>query len=998
EYQGLNPIFEVEVGSGRMIYLGFDFWAYQDVHAQLIGNALSYLSSFTDGELIFDTEFPLNIPPSGSVEITVTTDADGMLAGDYFTDITFQTNDPDNTTLDYVIAVEVTGEPLPSISSDEIVFPPIFNGQVAMDTLVIFNEGCEILTVEASLPDGFFAVSASSLTIEAYSNDTLFVTYSPLESGDHSEILQLITNAGDFSVNLAGSAAGAPVIVVSPENPVVDVTACADSVMVTLDVSNTGEALLEFTIGSQNSRSLEDLLLEINTNYTEITDEIPNIYFFSGGEFGNNIGDGGGDMYDGGNYLNTNLENSIAYTTGLITESSAFGENSRYFTRKVPGLFVLSADMSDVEFFRITGNLGADGSGTNQGGDLDFSFGGIDYKAFYTSTSSTFDPSINHLIIIEDSPSLTHEFLTSTSNEDHSVSGLNNSNRIYYLLFAGNSSFSTQVETMQSIFETFVEDFAAEIGFESDVSYEVASGETVQVELYIPVSGLEEGTYEFPIQILSNAPGNPLLTVPVTVEVDDTPCSFFEAIADEASCSGIVAFENQSTNSPSTILWDFGDGTTSSDENPSHTYTEAGTYTVSLTVCESGECNSTEQLIEILAVGGPVPAICEPQVFNPYFNLYFLEVSVNGESNNSLQDNEDYLDLTCNILSELNVGEESSFEISYFTFMTYTAVKAQIDFNNDGVFTTNETIYEGSANGPIQSSFTTPSGAVMGQPLRFRVMIDNNFINDCSLSLGRAIDFSVLISPIDEAPETAFTWAVLDECQRVYQFIDNSTNLPNTWNWNFGDGSSSSLQNPIHIFDEGGEYAISLAASNIFGTNVHEETLETQESGISGIGISGSATVGEPISFSAAIDGSGVLNWDFGDGNSIETTSTEVEHTYSTSGIFEVSVSTSADVCIPEFSTFLNILPLGVGDAADENGFLIYPNPSRGNITIDCPEGTSLVDISLYDAVGKQIRVIKNRIGQRQVKIEIEDPVAGMYFLLLTDTDGHVFRSRVVLE
>jgi len=45
----------------------------------------------------------------------------------------------------------------------------------------------------------------------------------------------------------------------------------------------------------------------------------------------------------------------------------------------------------------------------------------------------------------------------------------------------------------------------------------------------------------------------------------------------------LVAFTDQSTNSPTSWSWTFGDGGTSTAQNPSHTYTAAGSYTVSLT-------------------------------------------------------------------------------------------------------------------------------------------------------------------------------------------------------------------------------------------------------------------------------------------------------------------------------------------------------------------------------------------------------------------------------
>lgn len=67
------------------------------------------------------------------------------------------------------------------------------------------------------------------------------------------------------------------------------------------------------------------------------------------------------------------------------------------------------------------------------------------------------------------------------------------------------------------------------------------------------------------------------------------PIASFTANVTE-TCTGEVSFTDNSSFSPTSWFWDFGDGVTSSDENPSHTYTDNGTYTVTLTVeNEAGE-------------------------------------------------------------------------------------------------------------------------------------------------------------------------------------------------------------------------------------------------------------------------------------------------------------------------------------------------------------------------------------------------------------------------
>jgi PKD repeat protein len=48
-------------------------------------------------------------------------------------------------------------------------------------------------------------------------------------------------------------------------------------------------------------------------------------------------------------------------------------------------------------------------------------------------------------------------------------------------------------------------------------------------------------------------------------------------------------------------------------------------------------------------------------------------------------------------------------------------------------------------------------------------------------------------------------------------FTDTSTKNPTSWSWNFGDGNTSTLQNPSHIYENPGVYTVSLTATNAGG-------------------------------------------------------------------------------------------------------------------------------------------------------------------------------------
>lgn len=994
-----SPIIaEKNVGNGKAVYIGFDFYEYDDVHAGIIGNAMEYLGSFSES-LEMDTEFPIVISPSGSTDITVFTDAEGLLAGDYFDDLVFYTNDPVNTIVNYVVAVEVTGEPLMETSTNEVVFPTIFAGQSAIDTLVIFNEGCVDLTLDASLPSGFFSISTSALTVAPFASDTIFVAYEPTESGSHTELLSIESNGGNSSVQLTGQANASPVINYSPENPSAIAESCADSVLVSFDVSNTGEGLLEFEVGTQAQIPLEDALADLAENYPSLTDLIPNIHYFSGGENGNSITDGGGDMYDGGNYLSTNVTgNNIPYTGSEIIETTLFGDNSSYFTTKTPGLFVMAADINSLQEFRIEGNLGADGSGMNQGNELNYSYGGVNYKGFATRTSSTYDPTINHLIVLKDKPGLEHSFLTTTFYENHIVSGLNNSNRIYYLLFSSQSTSPVSIETMLAVFETFVEDFIHSTEFAGDSLYEVEPGESVTVEVYIPIAGLDQGVYEFPVQIASNDPVNPVVTVPVVMEIDGAPCPYFEAIIDDASCSGIVEFDNLSTNNPDEIEWDFGDGSTSQEESPVHTYTEAGIYEVTLTVCSAGECFTHVQTVEITGTDGPIVSSCQPSVENPDTSHFIESVSLDGETNVTGPSETGYEDFSCEVFANLTVGSSYALELSTSTFLS-SFVRVELDYNGDGVFSGNEIVSQTQIEGVDLIIFDVPPGAMMNEPLRLRVLMDQSSISGCDLLWGEVQDYAVVINPLEESPVSAFSWEALDECQRVYQFYDQSSNFPNSWGWDFGDGNTSSAQNPIHIFEEAGTYDVSLTSANVYGNHTSQEEMQVASSGLTGIDVTGVPEVGQALSFSVVSDGTGFYTWNFGDGNTMISTAPNVQHTFSEAGVYEILVTTNDDVCENSVSIFLYIQTLSTHSNSVEKFFAIYPNPSQGEFAVKAlSSGRGVESISLLDAVGKQVGTVTTKMSSELINITIADPVAGMYILEITTADGEVFRTRVILE
>ncbi|MDP4228124.1 MAG: PKD domain-containing protein, partial [Bacteroidota bacterium] len=70
----------------------------------------------------------------------------------------------------------------------------------------------------------------------------------------------------------------------------------------------------------------------------------------------------------------------------------------------------------------------------------------------------------------------------------------------------------------------------------------------------------------------------------VQINVIAPPIAYFSATPTFGTVSLNVAFTDASTGTPTSWNWDFGDGNTSTDQNPVNEYSTAGKYTVSLTV------------------------------------------------------------------------------------------------------------------------------------------------------------------------------------------------------------------------------------------------------------------------------------------------------------------------------------------------------------------------------------------------------------------------------
>ena len=304
---------------------------------------------------------------------------------------------------------------------------------------------------------------------------------------------------------------------------------------------------------------------------------------------------------------------------------------------------------------------------------------------------------------------------------------------------------------------------------------------------------------------------------------------FVASQTNACNISNPISFYNRTTNGE-TYVWDFGDGQTSTDKDPSHTYSHTGTYSISLTARGKALCNSSDtetktDYIDIKNGNSLVQASCKPATTIPSTGGIY-NFAINDISHQTHGSFEGYQDFSCSYQTTLTEGSSYSFNMTVGNLKPEN-IAIWIDLNNDGIFDEqNELAYQNSGiTGSFSDRLAIPAGIQFNTPIRLRIGTDfatNAAPSPCTDSQnGQFHDYAVIITPNTQAPTANFASdkSIILKDDHV-SFVDKSENLPTSWQWSFPGGtpSSSTLKNPTIKYPSTGTYDVSLTVSNRFGT------------------------------------------------------------------------------------------------------------------------------------------------------------------------------------
>lgn len=345
------------------------------------------------------------------------------------------------------------------------------------------------------------------------------------------------------------------------------------------------------------------------------------------------------------------------------------------------------------------------------------------------------------------------------------------------------------------------------------------------------VSYAQPGTYTVKL-VVRNSSGIDEEVKTDIINVFPSPTARFTSNLTMACAPTTIQFTDQSTIPPGagTItgwLWDFGDGTTSSLQNPSHTFSNTGFYTVSLQITSSTGCTNFTSIGRYIRIVSGITAdftFSQPFTCQPPFQISFLDQSSgpggltylwdfgNGSPGSTLQNpNSTYLSagnytVSLVVRSDLGCSGTVSKNISINGKTT--------DFNPPSSICIGQavTFQNNSSPSPVSSTWDFGDGSTSSQinPLKtfltggvYQVRLINNYGN-CTDSITKTVT-------VISQPPVNFTANDTTSCNPPFtvQFTDTSP-AASTWLWSFGDGSNSNQQNPSHTYTSSGSFDVTL--------------------------------------------------------------------------------------------------------------------------------------------------------------------------------------------
>ena len=229
-------------------------------------------------------------------------------------------------------------------------------------------------------------------------------------------------------------------------------------------------------------------------------------------------------------------------------------------------------------------------------------------------------------------------------------------------------------------------------------------------------------------------------------------------------------------------------------------------------------------------------------------------------------------------------------------------------------------------------------------------------------------------------PDAAFSYTG----DPIVTFTDLTLNDPTSWLWNFGDGTTSTLQNPVHTYYDESTYTVCLTATNALGFEVYclPVVIDSTELLAPGADFSFEILGGSTVAFTdLSTNDPTSWSWDFGDGET--STEQNPSHTYAvadmeiTACLIAANDFGSDTICKLVFSS--SILDVSAQ-------LQVYPNPASDHLFI-ATGGWIPDQVRMFNAIGEEVAIPTSAWQSTQLYIPTDQLPGGMYLIELRDAN-----------
>lgn len=448
-----------------------------------------------------------------------------------------------------------------------------------------------------------------------------------------------------------------------------------------------------------------------------------------------------------------------------------------------------------------------------------------------------------------------------------------------------------------------------------------------------------------------------------------------------------------STATAVSYFWDFGDGATSNEANPSHTFAEQGYYIVSVYVTGSNDCVANTN------IGFSTAFVPEPDCYSyikyfqedtttfNFFAFNYNLLSPNGDSTSILSYAWDFGDsTTSNVAGPVHTYAQEGIYNVTLTIVTKDSCVSQAC----------EVVF--AYNCPVDT-FYYGCQAMFGVN-QYWSWDDSLGINDPN---GGNFDPLTL------------------------SFFDYSFGGVIEWTWDFGDSTISHEQNPIHTYAADGNYLVTLTIKTVDGCEsttayhvyVGDSAPWEPEWDCQALFLPLPDSIGSNgfQFFDLSYAPNAIMNWawDFGDGG--YSNEQNPFHTYNQAGIYTVTLKIASDSCSSVLSYTLdtkspwnfNATPATLGLAAITistnaplalSGLKVFPNPATDLLRLGfSTEQAGDYELRVTNIAGQLLSRQAYQVvnGANLLTTDVSNLVPGLYFATLR-TDDQVQTVRFVKE